>query len=228
MSVTRPTLKLAVCLFPDLTLLDFVGPVQVLALLEPRNIQAHSSLFPMLPPVQVEATYFSHNREPVVGDAGPALIPQRTYGEVLDKFEQYDIVLVPGGIRAAPDTVDLSLLEFLKKQGPGAKYILTVCSGSWILASTGLLNGKRATTNKSFFKRIVAATDKSIGWVPRARWVVDGNIWTSSGVSAGADMAIAFLEALAGKEFAEFNRTGLELGARKQDDDEFAVIHGLV
>ncbi len=47
-----------------------------------------------------------------------------------------------------------SLMNFLKRQGPNAKYILTVCTGSWILSSTGLLDGKRATTNKETFKVI--------------------------------------------------------------------------
>ena len=56
---------------------------------------------------------------------------------------------------ASPDTVDPQLLDFLKQQAPGAKYILTVCVGSWILAGTGLLNGRKATTNKAFFKRVV-------------------------------------------------------------------------
>ena len=59
------------------------------------------------------------------------------------------------GVRAEPEVVDPSLIEFLKRQAPGAKYILTVCSGSWVLAGTGLLNGKKATTNKAFFKKIV-------------------------------------------------------------------------
>ncbi|KAF9648219.1 class I glutamine amidotransferase-like protein [Thelephora ganbajun] len=228
MSIPCPTLKLAVCLFPGLTILDFVGPVQVLGTLEPRKIRAGAAFYPMLPPVQVEATYFSHNREHVVGDVGPALVPQRTYEQVLENFEQYDLILVPGGIRAAPDTVDPSLMEFLKKQAPGAKYILTVCTGSWILAGTGLLNGRKATTNKSFFRRVVAATDKSIEWIPQARWVVDGNIWTSSGVTAGIDMSSAFLEFLAGKEFAAFVRGRIELGVRNREDDEFAELHGLV
>ena len=95
---TTPTLRLAVCLFPNLTLLDFIGPVQVLGMLDPKFIQAHAAIYSsMLPPMQLEATYFSHNRAPVVGDVGPALIPQRTYGEVLENFEQYDLILVPGG-----------------------------------------------------------------------------------------------------------------------------------
>jgi len=186
-------------------------------------------MYPTLPSVQVEATYFSHNRAPVVGDEGPAIVPERTYGEVLDNFEQYDLILVPGGTRkGTPEAVDPSLLEFLKKQAPGAKYILTVCTGSWILAGTGLLDGKKATTNKAYFKKIVAATNKSITWVARARWVVDGNIWTSSGVTAGLDMASAFLEFLAGKEVATFYRTGIELSVKNQGDDEFAAANGLV
>ena len=115
------------------------------------------------------------------------------------------------GIRSAPDKVDPSLIEFLKKQAPGAKYVLTVCSGAWIIAATGFLNGKKATTNKSLCRTIVvclnldriitdqrtltfiippkAGTDKSIEWVPKARWVVDGNTLTSSGVTAGAHCA---------------------------------------
>lgn len=97
MTATRPTLKLAVCLFPQVTLLDFIGPVEVLRKLESENIQAHSLSYPVLPPVQVKTTYFSHNRETIVGDVGPGLVPQKTYGEVLETFEQYDIILVPGG-----------------------------------------------------------------------------------------------------------------------------------
>ena len=153
-----------------------MGPVTVLKILESRNIQAHATSYPTLPPVQIETTYFSHNRAPIIGDVGPDLIPQRTYGEVLENFEQFDLILVPGGgfqsaeslglltmacglfltgVHAAPDAVDPSLMEFLNKQAPDAKYILTVCSGSWILAGTGLLDGKKATTNKRLFKTIV-------------------------------------------------------------------------
>jgi len=94
---TIPTLRLAVCLYPELTPLDFVGPAEVFVLLAPKNVKAHAELYPALPSVQIEPTYFSHNLEPVVGDAGPGFNPQRTYGEVLEKFEQYDLILVPGG-----------------------------------------------------------------------------------------------------------------------------------
>ena len=111
--------------------------------------------------------------------------------------------MVLSGNNARPECVPVDLLEFIKHQAPGAKYILSVCTGSWVLAGTGLLDGRKATTNKAAFRSckvvylklrgliinghasIQAATSDKIDWIPKARWVVDGNIWTSSGVSAG-------------------------------------------
>lgn len=95
--------------------------------------------------------------------------------------------------------------EFIRRQSPGAKYILTVCTGSLILARTGLLNGKRATTNKRAFRSVQVSLnnvvwgrfdgarlqeeteDLPIAWVAKARWVAteDKKIWTGSGISAG-------------------------------------------
>ena len=86
-----------------------------------------------------------------------------------------------------------SLVDFIKAQAPGAKYVLSVCTGSEVLARAGVLNGKRATTNKFSFKRIQEETrDLVVTWVPKARWVVDGNVWSSSGVTAGRPRFPAF------------------------------------
>lgn len=61
-----------------------------------------------------------------------------------------------------------------------------MCTGSRLLAATGLLDGRKATTNKFFFKWIAEDTkDRNITWIPKARYVVDGKYWTSSGVTAG-------------------------------------------
>lgn len=107
------------------------------------------------------------------------------------------------GPGSRPGKVPDILLDFIKHQAPHARYILSVCTGSWILAGTGVLDGRRATTNKAAFKNckvcvpfIVvnlsdpilrqAATSDKIEWVAKARWVVDGNVWTSSGVTAGS------------------------------------------
>ncbi|KAJ7076468.1 hypothetical protein B0H15DRAFT_790496 [Mycena belliarum] len=95
-------------------------------------------------------------------------------------------------------------------------------------AFAGVLAGKRATTNKAFYRQIVEATPKDIQWVPMARWVVDRNVWTSSGVAAGSDMALAFVEHLAGREVARFIRGGIEIPEVTEQDDPFATFHGLV
>jgi transcriptional regulator GlxA family with amidase domain len=69
---------------------------------------------------------------------------------------------------------------------------------------------------------------KDITWVPRARWVVDGNVWTSSGVTAGSDMAMAFVEHLVGARAARSIRGKVEIRESAEDDDPFAEFHGLV
>lgn len=68
---------------------------------------------------------------------------------------------------------------------------------------------------------------KAVNWVAHARWVVDGNTWTSSGVTSGADMGYAFLKHLIGDEVANKIRGIVEMTEHKQDDDEFAAMYGL-
>jgi len=228
MSATN-ILRLAVCLFPVVTALDFVGPVEVFSFLIPEVIKRVGvDTYPEKPRYTLDVTYLAYDLDPMTTAAtGPGLLAQRTYEELNNSSEQFDILLIPGGPGARPHNVLPSLNTFIQKQAPSAKYILTVCTGSWILANTGLLNGKNATTNKASFNTIKANTSSEINWVPQARWVVDGNIWTSSGVSAGMDMASGFVEHLVGEDVARFIRGRVEVSVHSADDDEFAVFNGL-
>ncbi|TDL26224.1 class I glutamine amidotransferase-like protein [Rickenella mellea] len=218
-------LSLAVCLFPSVTALDYQGPIEVLGFLTPENLEKRKL---KTPACTLTVTYLSHTLDPVVPTSGPATLPQLTYDDALKQKIQYDILLVPGGLGARPGAVPDALVNFLKVQAPGAKYVFTVCTGSWILAGTGYLDGRRATTNKAAFKSCKESTSNKITWVPKARWVADGNIWTSSGVVAGLDMANAFLIHLVGEDMARIVRERVELRASSQDDDEFAEVHGLI
>lgn len=97
-----------------------------------------------------------------------------------------DILLVPGGMG------NMHLVEFKKtwmedfvaQRYPSLEYLLSVCTGSVTLALSGVLKGKKATTNKASWAW-VTQFGKDVKWEPNARWTVDGNIWTSSGVAAG-------------------------------------------
>ncbi|KAI5851749.1 class I glutamine amidotransferase-like protein [Morchella snyderi] len=94
-------------------------------------------------------------------------------------------------------------LDYIKATFPTLKYLLTVCTGSALAASTGILDGKNATSNKAAW---VWATGQgpNVNWVPRARWTVDGNVWTTSGVAAGMDGTFAFVREVYGE--AAFKR----------------------
>lgn len=74
--------------------------------------------------------------------------------------------------------------DFIRARYPQLEFLLSVCNGAVALAKSGLIDGRRATSNKALWKWALEAGPK-VNWVPEARWVEDGNIWTSSGISAG-------------------------------------------
>jgi transcriptional regulator GlxA family with amidase domain len=94
------------------------------------------------------------------------------------------------------------MLDFLRRRTATAEVTMSVCSGSAILAKAGLLDGRRATSNKQFFD-LARAQSTAVRWVEQARWVEDGPFATSSGVSAGTDMALAVIAKIYGREVAQ-------------------------
>ena len=113
-----------------------------------------------------------------------------------------DMVILPGGIGTLAEGSNPRMLEFLTARAAAAEIVMSVCSGSGLLAKTGMLDGLRATTNKQFFS-LVAAEGPGVEWVREARWVDAGKFVTSSGVAAGTDMALGVIARLWGEERAE-------------------------
>jgi putative intracellular protease/amidase len=156
------------------------------------------------------------------------IVPTTTLEEAPHDF---DVLFVPGGagtrnLEATQPHVDW-LRTRLTEEEPD--YLWTVCTGASIAARTGQLAGRNATTNKAAFnwvKSVDGAED--VNWIAKARWVVDGNYWTSSGVSAGTDMMLGWIEHAYGRNESERMRIGMEWNALNSTDDPFAAEHGLV
>ncbi|WP_201550642.1 DJ-1/PfpI family protein [Psychrobacter fjordensis] len=118
-------------------------------------------------------------------------VPMQTVA-VSELAYQTDIFLVPGGPGTRQLVYNPSFLQTLTTLTDEADWVLSVCTGSALLAKSGVLNGKRATSNKMAWQWVISQSNK-VNWVAQARWVVDGKFYTSSGVSAGMDMALGFI-----------------------------------
>jgi transcriptional regulator GlxA family with amidase domain len=107
-----------------------------------------------------------------------------------------DVLLLHGGAATRAPNLN-STFQFVRDRYPSLQYLITVCTGAGIAARAGVLDGKRATTNKRAWVQTTALGPK-VKWVSHARWVVDGNIWTASGVGAGIDAVLAWIGNLYG------------------------------
>lgn len=164
---------------------------------------------------------------PTVGDVasaqGPRVVAEASY----DDAPTVNIVMVPGGIGTRTLVNDESFLEWLKEWAAPAEFITSICTGSGILAAAGLLDGYRATSNKRSFSWASAQGD-GVTWIPEARWVEDGNRWTSSGVAAGIDMALALIAHLLGEELASGLADRVEYEWHRDSSwDPYVAINGL-
>lgn len=167
-----------VCLlFPNVTQLDLTGPVQV---------------FSRLPDVEIHLAW--HRVEPVMTDAGFAIVPTTTFAEA----PQADLLFVPGGDGAFDMFEDAVVLDFLREQAEHARYVTSVCTGAFTLAAAGLLEGRRATSHWGSLDLI-----STLGAIPtHDRVVRDGNVITGAGVSSGIDFALTVAAELFGDSVA--------------------------
>lgn len=110
-----------------------------------------------------------------------------------------DYLLIPGGIGTRKEVDNQELISYIQKQSKVCKNLLSVCTGSFLLQAAGLLNGRKSTTHWKSLDRLRAFPEVE---VIEERYVKDGNIWTSAGISAGIDMTLAFIAETANKETA--------------------------
>jgi cyclohexyl-isocyanide hydratase len=170
--------RIGFLLFPNITQLDLTGPHEVLS---------------KLPGAKVHLIW--KTIEPVKAVGGLSIVPDTT----LDDCPQLDLICVPGGPGMTSLMVDEEVLAFLRKQAAGARYITSVCTGSLVLGAAGLLKGKRAATHWTAMDVL-----PTLGAIPvEERVVVDGNVITGGGVTAGIDFGLKVAAEVAGEEIAK-------------------------
>lgn len=182
----KQPLHVAIVLFDGFTALDAVGPYEV---------------FASTPGIHVD--FAAMQPGPVLADSRRlALMASRRLSEI----ERTDLLLAPGGPGDEMATEDPELLAELRRLAAKAKLIASVCTGSLILGAAGLLAGRRATSHWMRLDRL-----RRYGALPtQGRFVEDGYIVTSAGVSAGIDMALRIVGRLKGSSVAEAVQLGIE------------------
>jgi len=207
-------------LFPGFQALDVFGPLDILNTLS-FTYPIHLSLIAStLDPVTTRTTRSSQG-----SNFSESVVPTHTFANPPKDLE---VLFVPGGLGTrAPEPALLDVIAYIKETYPSLRYIVSVCTGATLLARAGILDGKRATTNKKAWAE-VTPLGPNVKWVPVARWVEDGNIWTSSGVSAGIDATFAWVSAVYGEAVAADTANGLEYERHTDPSwDPFAAIWGV-
>jgi len=180
-----------ILLFNDAEELDFVGPWEVFtvaAMLNEGN----------------RVVTIAESAAPVRCNKGLRVLPDHTFADA----PSLDVVLVPGGQGTLREVSNPILMEWLRHAGARCTWVTSVCTGAQLLAEAGFAKGKRVTTHWSFIEQLRARGDVTV--LEGTRYVRDGNVVTSAGVSAGIDMALWLVGQLHGVEMARLIQKGIE------------------
>jgi cyclohexyl-isocyanide hydratase len=173
-------------IFPDLTQLDFTGPLQVLARLPQSSVHI-----------------VAKSTAPVPSDCGLSLVPTCTFADC----PPLDLICVPGGVAGVIGAIgDHETVAFVRRQASAARYVTSVCTGAFVLGVAGLLEGRRATTHWAYadLLPLVGAVHE------KARVVKDGNVISAGGVTAGIDFGLSVVAEIAGEATARAIQLGIE------------------
>ena len=180
-------MNLGILLFPNVEELDFVGPWEMASMW--KAVAKPGERAPS------RCVLVAQSREPIVCAKGMQVLPHTDF----DECPALELLVVPGGQGTRQEVHNPRLVDFVARQVAQAQVVVSVCTGAVVLHAAGFLDGKRATTHWGSLERLRALGDVS---VVEERWVRDGAVWTSAGVSAGIDVMLAVIADLAGEEVA--------------------------
>ena len=215
-------------LYPQFEVLDWAGPIEALNTLSRKPEYQDMTLSviaktldPVTPgPIGKDKTSINFTGRQLY-------LPTHTF----ETAPVLDVLLVPGGygsLSPLPDGSEADLdstIKFIRKTYEGCdgkpplRYAMSVCTGAALFARAGILDGHRATSNKAAWGAVTPTGPKTY-WVAHARWVVSGNIWTTSGVSAGTDGMIAWMSEIYPQEIVDEVVNGMEYNREPDPDDD--------
>ncbi|KAJ3270961.1 hypothetical protein HDV01_007291 [Terramyces sp. JEL0728] len=138
-----------------------------------------------------------------------------------------DLFMIPGGMGTRQLVNDQQMNEFVLRQCNDSHIVFSVCTGSALLASSGFLTNRKATSNKKAWKWVTSVGGE-INWIHQARWVEDGDLLTSSGVAAGMDAANFLIKKYYGEKAALDIADSIEYEAQADSTvDHFASVFPL-
>jgi putative intracellular protease/amidase len=199
---------IAALVFPGFETLDYFGPIEMLGGFGKET----------------EIVTVAKGHEPTPSVHGQRIVIDKSTAEKND----YDLLFIPGGDSALKLAGDEEMMQWIRDASANAERVMAVCTGTVLLGMTGVLDGRKATTNKLDFTETVPLAP-NVDWVKEARWVEDGKFFTSSSVSAGIDMALAVMADLFGMAMADRLALTCEYEWHKDASrDPFAKSAGLI
>lgn len=172
-------MNINILLFNNFETLDIFGPIEILGQIEDYEIH-----------------YYSENGGVIINAQNLKVVTKP-----ISSADESGILVIPGGRGTRELVNNVSFLNKLKSIAEKSTYCLSICTGSAVLAKSGVLNNRKATSNKQALEWVKSVSDE-VNWIEKARWVVDGKYYTSSGVSAGIDMTLGFISDRYGKDKA--------------------------
>jgi transcriptional regulator GlxA family with amidase domain len=206
------SVNFGVLIFPQAEELDIVGPWEMLTMWAKHAQGPEHCLM------------VAQSLEPVICAKGMEITPHASF----ETCPALNYLLIPGGQGTRTEVNNRQLVDFIAQQAASCQAILSVCTGSFLLHAAGLLTGRMATTHWGSLQRMRALGDVK---VVEERFVRDGNIWSSAGVSAGIDLMLAFIASVASEEAAgkvqfaaEYYPSGIKYGGFEKHADAPAYL----
>jgi transcriptional regulator GlxA family with amidase domain len=185
-------LRVGIYVYPEVEVLDFAGPFEVFSTASRVARRLHPGEPPPFQPLLVAA-----GAGPVKARAGFTVVPDATFAD----HPPLELLLVPGGVHE-PELERPEVIAWIARQAAAARFTASVCTGAFLLARAGLLDGLTVTTHwedQADLRRAFPTLDVREG----VRWIEHARVATSAGISAGLDMSLGLVARFAGLEVAE-------------------------